>query len=754
VPAGTIAQPHPHGNAVEIDLSEIRTALNPGTNILAIQAHRAYGVYGTFMLNPELLANFTRGPLVQNVSSNQAYIVWRTPVPADSAVEFGLDGGLDRVQADTNLVLNHTVGLSDLKPGATYRYRVVSSGNGRRAASPEYSFRTFSTGGTADFLVVGDTGHGGLPQQRIAGVMAGQKADLVLHVGDVIYPQYAAGQMDQKCYSIYRTQMRSTPFFYAIGNHEYYGGGAAFLADILQPSNNPIQTKAYYSFDHGDVHFVALDTVVPYGNGFTPDTVQYQWLEKDLAASEKPWKILFFHTTIRSSGPHYGDDYSGNGVPDRLELQNTIGKLASRYGVQMFFTGHDHLYERSHPVNGVVTVVSGGGGAMLYQFGGQWDEASNQFWSRYNCVKVSIRDGTLRLSALGLDGEVFDEMTLQKDPPPRQVYPSAWHSPTIDARPGNDASGNIPGQKFEFTGTPALSKIGKNSSLGRLWVNNDGNDLFVGLDQLMVYSNQNILLFIQPGDARGRTRMAGWEGGLVTPSDAGAEALATVKNLAFTGFEPTIGCILGDAHADGQYRAFRRTNGFFQGGQGVFFLEPGFPPVEGVRLQQFNRSPQQSALMPDASASLVMFAIPLSSLPGLAQNPSIRIGAVVAGEPLSTNILAASLDDGFLGAAMSAGADATPFLECLEFRLAPNPRPVLASLRLVITPPSQGILRLQWQAEPGMTYSLDYFDPGMKEFMPFPGPFRPATNAAGAYELDWPQTPASAMRLFRLRATP
>jgi predicted phosphodiesterase len=708
------------------------------------------------MLNPELLANFTRGPLVQNMSSNQVQIIWKTPVPADSTVEFGPAGKLDGSLTDTNLVLNHAVTLPNLTPDTGYLYRIASAGGDRLAVSPIAAFRTFSTGGPVEFVVVGDTGHGGLPQQRIASVMAAQKADLVMHVGDVIYPRFTAGQMDQKCFSIYRAQMRGTPFFYAIGNHEYYGGGASFLAEIQQPSNNPSQNKAYYSFDHGDAHFVVLDSVVPYGNGYAPDSPQYRWLEKDLAGSQKPWKFLFFHNTIHSSGPHHQDDYNINGIPDHLELQEALGKLASQYGVQMIFTGHDHIYERSNPVNGVVTIVSGGGGAALYQFGGKWDEASNQFWSRYNCVKVSVRENTLKLSALGLEGEVFDEMTLQTAPPPREIYPSAWHSPPLDSRPSNIADGNIPGQKLDFRGTPVPAKSGKNACPGRLWVNNDDYNLYVGLDQVAISGSQNILLFVQYGDTGGRTGMSGLGDGIYNPDAEGAEALDALENLGFTNFAPSIGCILGDQFADGQFRAHGRTNNIFSGGQGIFFLTPGFPDVPGVLLQQFNRSPQQSALMADRSAQLIALSIPLDPL-SLVPGAKVRIAAIVANDFDPTNGISTmqTLDAGYIGAAMGANANGDILLEGVEFRLSRNPFPVLAGLRLEITPPSEGLLRIRWQATPGTQYGLDFFEPGMNEFAPLSAPGLPwtATNTLGICDLEWPRSQAlSPMRLFRLRA--
>ena len=189
--------------------------------------------------------------------------------------------------------------------------------------------------------------------------------------------------------------------WHSSGNHDRYANTYDYLQSFCLPTNSATGTEEFYSFDDGDGHFVVLDTVLPTGNGCAPGSPQYQWLEADLATSRKPWKFLFFHNTIRNSGyPHRYDDYNGNLIPDRIELQNSIGYLAGRYQVQVIFTGHDHTYERLGPVNGTHTIISGGGGAVLYSSCGFWDESSSQFWSRYNCVRISVSADTLQLEAL------------------------------------------------------------------------------------------------------------------------------------------------------------------------------------------------------------------------------------------------------------------------------------------------------------------------------------------------------------------
>ena len=64
------------------------------------------------------------------------------------------------------------------------------------------------------------------------------------------------------------------------------------------PHNNPANTKRCYSFDWGSAHFIALD----FNTGLAAD--QAAWLKDDLAATDRPWKIVFYHQAIYRSSPH------------------------------------------------------------------------------------------------------------------------------------------------------------------------------------------------------------------------------------------------------------------------------------------------------------------------------------------------------------------------------------------------------------------------------------------------------------------
>jgi hypothetical protein len=609
-------------------------------------------------------------------------VIWRTPVPADSVVDFGTNQILDSELSDPTLTTNHVLTLTNLLPGSQYFYSVRSTAGGITAVSTTNSFHTLKMSGDVSFLVLGDTGTGLLEQYAVANTMLQTEADLVLQSGDVIdIPYFTFGLEDTRCLSVFRRQMRSVPFFFALGNHEVDNGalGTAYLATFHLPTNSVTGTSHFYSFDHGDAHFVVLYMPfyieIPALDAYklSEGSDQYNWFTNDLASSSKPWKFIVVHHPLASSGSHRNDHYSGSALTDAQVLQNLILPVAERYGVEMIFNGHDHDYERFNPINGVQLIANGSGGSLMNGIQDQRDGASSQFYTVPEFLKVTIQGDSLFLQAITTNGNVFDYMSLRRTPPPSQIYESAWHTPVVETAPANDGHGNINGQTFDFTGTPIQTVAGKFSNLGRVYVNNDFTNLFIGFDQAMFYSNNNVFLFVEVPGKTGVTNLIGLGNGLADDTD-GVDGLDFLENLSFTNFAPSIACLLGDEFADGQFRKFRRPGMSLNLGQGVFGLDPGFTNVPGIRLQQFNRSPQAlgpyEATYPERNANFIEVAIPYDQLGGLQPGDTIKIAAVVGLAGFDTDAQTREIDTSFLGSSMAGSGQSNVVLEAVSVHLS------------------------------------------------------------------------------------
>lgn len=695
VPCNTLAENHLRGVPEEIDLSAFTTKLRAGTNLLAIQWHLPQLSYYSGALLVELRGNFTRGPMLQASSSRTQSILWTTPVGSDTTVAYGETVALGQRMHDPQVVTRHVAVLTDLSPGTRYYYRAESSAGEGTACSPIYSFRTFAEGGPTRFLVMGDVGSGLTPQYNIAGVLRAQETDFVLINGDVIYPTFTAARTDFRCFSVYGEHLHSTPYFTSAGNHEInLGVPADYYAAFHLPTNDVpaadhaaecTTPESYYSFDDGEAHLVVLHVpLMELESELKAGSAQVRWLEADLAATTKPWRILFQHHPVITSNSHYYDDYNGNGIPDPDDLAAVLLPIARRYGVQVIVGAHDHVYERFAPMGGVFAVTSGGGGGTLYNLTAL-QPGSVQFWARYHAVKVSLDADELHLEALDDRGQVFDTMHVCRTAPRAKESLATWHTPVVETGIPDDGDGNIAGQSFDFEGQPVPTVFGQRSNLGRLWVNQDHCHLYLGIEQTMLYPDQNLFLFLQLPRVEGVTSMTGVGNGLRDPDGEGVDGLDVLENLSFTNFSPGIAAVLGDEYADGIRRSFLRTNHGVGSswqtvqirtnlaldiGQGVFWLHAGLPDVTGARIQQYNRSPQLIPFAGEQTANYIEIALPLDVL-RLQPGDRIQVGAVV-GNPTTGANGVRELDSAFLGAALHGSGCGPVQLEGLTVVLGPD----------------------------------------------------------------------------------
>jgi Calcineurin-like phosphoesterase len=202
-------------------------------------------------------------------------------------------------------------------------------------------------GGTV-LVLIGDSGSGDIAQQSVAQAMLGYfttayRFPFVLMLGDNLYDDDYTGEFLVP----YKPLLdRGVTFYATLGNHD------RDLQQHFKPFN--MQDRDYYTFDRGNARFVALNSNHP------ADPAQAKWLDAVFADAGTKWRICFFHHPLYSSGQHA--DESRNVIRPALE------PILVRNHVDVVFSGHDHLYERVAPQNGIRYFVSGGGGRNLYAF--------------------------------------------------------------------------------------------------------------------------------------------------------------------------------------------------------------------------------------------------------------------------------------------------------------------------------------------------------------------------------------------------
>jgi uncharacterized protein (TIGR03437 family) len=421
-----------------------------------------------------------RRPYVQNVRRTRATIRWTSLNPGFASVLIRNPSGVERTfdcysieftPGQTGLpytYFRHAALLTGLEPGTAYSYRVLLDGQVFDAQT-ELSFRTAGVP-SFTFLALGDTGAGTREQEMLAQRMQLEpQAALVVHTGDLAYPSGFYEAYENRYFDYYHALMRRVPFYPCPGNHDYYETRAnpyVSVHDLPADGVIPRDQGRYYSFDWGDTHFISLDTNEPLTEAASGRGDMLRWLEQDLAATKKFWRIVFFHHPPYAFGPNSAEVESAR-------VRTHIVPILERYGVPFVLNGHEHSYQRTHPIHRCVYVTTGGGGAQLYEVHASDQLAFGQ--SRYHYLRIQVEDRKLTLRALSPEGELFDEATIS--PPPVLASLPVVNAASFDTRIGQGGLISVFGWQL---GVETLDNNGRPLALGR----RSGVSLTIGEQEL------------------------------------------------------------------------------------------------------------------------------------------------------------------------------------------------------------------------------------------------------------------------------
>jgi len=280
--------------------------------------------------------------------------------------------------------------IDGLEPGGRYCYRLEDD------RGPLTDWATLTLAPPPDparvdrFVVLGDSGTGAPAQLAIARRVASQPMDAILFLGDIAYRSATHERLQERFFDVYGELFQRVPVYSAIGNHERRNAqGRPFAEAFVLPGN-----ERWYSFELGDVHFVVLDT-----NQI--GRVQAAWLDADLATAARRFTVVLAHH------PPFTAARRG---PSRA-FRRWFVPVLERHRVDLVFSGHEHHYERSRPIGGIVYVVSGGAGGGLTQVG---ESAHTQVaLAVHHFVTLEVHRDRLVVRAIDIDGKTVDQFTVR-----------------------------------------------------------------------------------------------------------------------------------------------------------------------------------------------------------------------------------------------------------------------------------------------------------------------------------------------------
>lgn len=353
-------------------------------------------------------------PFLQYATGDSVRVVFETTRPVVGAVRYGETAEFTREATIAEPLMLGEVVLDGLNPDEPYFYRAeLIDDKGQTLASDVLTFQTAAPRGTPiSFAIISDT----QDNPAVAGTLAqhiwGQRPGFVVHPGDLTGTGSRKGDWTEEFFSGGMGDLLSRVTMYPVlGNHEEDARHYYRYFSLPQP-------EYFYKFSQGDADFFMIDT----NRDVSPGSEQYQWLERELSASDATWKFAVHHHPPYSSDENdYGDTWKGRSTRGDLRVR-ALAALYDQHGVDLVMTGHIHSYERTWPITGgrvvadggTVYTITGGGGGGLETPSPTRPAFNNTVRRGHHYCMVRINGGTLEFFAYDLDDRLFDHMRIEK----------------------------------------------------------------------------------------------------------------------------------------------------------------------------------------------------------------------------------------------------------------------------------------------------------------------------------------------------
>src|SRR5258708_1028369 len=217
--------------------------------------------------------------------------------------------------------------------------------------------------------------------------------ELVIMLGDNLYGRQDPQDFVTKFEAPFRPLLDAGVRFYAaLGNHDNQ------IQQRYPPFN--MGGARYYTYARRNVRFFVIDSdLLGRGRG--------AWIEGPLPRPPDDWKICSSHH------PFFWD---GKPVGPRVPLRFFLEPLFVAHGVNVVFSGHDHVYERLKPQNGITYFVSGAGGQLRKGDVKRSDMTAAAFDQDCSFMLIEVSGDDLYFQEVARGVATFDSGTVLRQP--------------------------------------------------------------------------------------------------------------------------------------------------------------------------------------------------------------------------------------------------------------------------------------------------------------------------------------------------
>ena len=253
--------------------------------------------------------------------------------------------------------------------------------------------------GSLKFAAIGDNGTGDRPQYEVAQQMTDARSrfpfDLVIMLGDNMYGGQKPSDFIKKFEQPYAALLAANVKFQAsLGNHDRPENVSYGLYNM--------NGQRYYTYVRTNVRFVALDSTLM-------DRKQLDWLDATLRDSREDWKVCYFHHPLYSNASRHGSS---------VDLRLLLEPIFLKNGVNVVFSGHDHVYERLKPQKGIYYFVSGAAGQLRKGNMEASDQTAASFDQDQSFMLVEVAGLDMFFQSISRTGQVVDSGVIHRQQRP------------------------------------------------------------------------------------------------------------------------------------------------------------------------------------------------------------------------------------------------------------------------------------------------------------------------------------------------
>ena len=358
----------------------------------------------SFIINAQ---NFQKGPyIIYTNNTSEMKLLWQLDTSLQCTIKWGTvennyTNSVVTTESGSNVYEHqHSYLINGLNANQKYYYQIIA---GSDTINSNFLSAQNETNTETVFFAYGDTRSYPESQDLVTTTILSEintnpsSQTFLLHAGD-----WTSSDTEENWNSEFFNRnylntlalQSKLPLMGCRGNHE----GSAIQYNKYFPYQYNYSGD-YYSFDYGLVHISVVDLYTDFSDG----SAQLNWLQNDLASSNKTWKFVLLHE------PAYTDTTVHK---DNIDVQNYIVPVCHQNNVKVIFGGHNHFYAHCF-VDSIHHLTLGGGGAPLYS-ANHLGVGLVKSESTLHFAKITANISQATISIIKTDSSIVDTFTIYK----------------------------------------------------------------------------------------------------------------------------------------------------------------------------------------------------------------------------------------------------------------------------------------------------------------------------------------------------